>query len=204
MYPFFESIAVISGQTRNLFYHQKRMDKTFKHYYPGSESHHLDYLLSKIKFLDAPMVKCKFSYNETAYKIYQIKYQIKKYHAFYLLEDNSISYAYKFTDRTAIENLQSKVSSDSQVIITIQNRITDSSFSNIIFFDGYRWLTPANPLLPGTMRASLLAEWRIHEESIQTSHLAMFKSFKLINALNTFEDSPEYPIELINPTLIKT
>ena len=53
------------------------------------------------------------------------------------------------------------------------------------------------------MRASLLAEWRIHEEQIEPNQFHLFKSFKLINALNSIEDSPEYPISLIKPEIIK-
>jgi 4-amino-4-deoxychorismate lyase len=91
-----------------------------------------------------------------------------------------------------------KIDPEQQIIFIKDGRITDSSYSNLIFYDGYRWLTPGEPLLAGTMRASLLADWKIHEEHINPNQLHLFKTFKLINALNNFEDAPEYPVSLLN------
>jgi 4-amino-4-deoxychorismate lyase len=197
MYRFFESIAIVSGKPRNLFFHQARIDRTFKHFYPNFESHHLEYLLSKIKYNEASLVKCKFSYDENTFKFYQLNYPIKKFSSFFLVTDNNLQYSYKLIDRSALDKHQDTFSPEHQFILIKNNKITDSGFSNLLFYDGYRWLTPAKPLLAGTMRASLLAELRIFEEEIEPIHLPLFKSFKLINALNSFEDAPEYPVHLI-------
>lgn len=202
MFRFFESIAIANGQPRNLFFHQARVDKTFKNYYPKSESHHLEYLLSKIQHTDKTLIKCKFSYDETSFKFYQLPYFIKTFKSFLLIRDDSLQYPFKFTDRTKMDSYMKKIDPDQQVIFIKNGRLTDSSFSNLIFNDGYRWLTPGDPLLAGTMRASLLADWRIHEEHINPNQLHLFKSFKLINALNTFEDAPEYPISKINTEIV--
>ena len=203
MFRFFESIAIVDGKPRNLYFHQTRVDKTFKHFFSKYESHHLEYLLTKIELKAAPLVKCKFSYDELTFKFYQLPYVSKVFKSFILIEDDTILYSYKFVDRSYIDKYLKNSSPDEQIIFIKNKVITDSSFSNLIFFDGYRWLTPARPLLLGTMRALLLAEWRIHEEHIGTNQLHLFKSFKLINALNSIEDSPEYPISLINPEIIK-
>lgn len=204
MYPFFESIAFVNGVPRNLFFHQARIDKTFRAHYPGKDSLHLEYLLSKLEPLSAPLVKCRFSYNEEHFKILQLPYLAKSYSSFILITDDHISYQYKYTDRSWVKRLQENIDPDQQFILVKSNLLTDTAISNLLFFDGFKWVTPASPLLPGTMRASLLAELKIFEADITVNQLKYFQSFKLINALNTLETSIEYPIELIQKrTLIK-
>lgn len=197
MFPFFESIAILDGNARNLFYHQDRVNRTFKKFYPQSEPHHLEYLLHKTSLIDAPIVKIKFSYREDGYKIHQLPYSARIFKRFYLVTDNQIEYAYKYSDRKFLERHTGRLTPDEQILLIREGLITDSSFSNVIFYDGYRWLTPAKPLLEGTMRASLIADWKIHEEELIPGQLHLFKSFKLINAMLTLEESPEYPIDLI-------
>jgi 4-amino-4-deoxychorismate lyase len=201
MFPFFESIAIVQGKPRNLFFHQARIERTFKHFFPKDEAHHLEYLLFKQKFVDAPLVKCKFTYNENRFAFYQLKYIPKTFKRFILIRDDHIDYPFKLTERTALDNHLKKIPAEHQYIIIKKNLVTDSSYSNLIFYDGYRWLTPAKPLLAGTMRASLLAEWKIHDEHIESRNLHLFKKFKLINALNSFEDAKEYSINLIDQNI---
>ncbi len=203
MFRFFESIAIVKGIPRNLFYHQSRIDKTFKHFYSKTESHHLDYLLSKLTKINHDFIKCKFSYSESEFKFFQLPYIQKSFKSFAIIENNSLEYSFKFTDRVELEKYAKKFSLDTQLLFSKNGMITDSSFSNLVFFDGYRWLTPKIPLLAGTMRASLLADWTIHEAEIHSHHLHTFTTFKLINALNSLEEAFEYPINLIKPEIIR-
>ena len=46
-------------------------------------------------------------------------------------------------------------------------RLTDTSYSNIALFDGNRWVTPAHPLLKGTMRQSLIDKGLLKEKGIK-------------------------------------
>ncbi len=203
MFRFFESIAVLNGVPRNLFYHQSRIDRTFSHFYPKIESHHLEYLLSEIKFIEAPSIKCKFTYSDQHFKFSQLPYLQKNFKSFILIQQNTLEYDYKFLDRSKLDKISKTYYPEIQILFCKDHFLTDSSFSNLIFYDGYRWLTPSNPLLKGTMRESLLADWKIHEAEIHTDHLRYYKSFKLINALNSLDEAYEYPIELIKPDIIK-
>jgi 4-amino-4-deoxychorismate lyase len=198
MFRFFESIAILNGQARNLNFHQFRIDQTFKKFYPHTESHHLEYLLAKEIKTDHPLLKCKFSYNDKSFKFYTLPYKQKSFQGFQLIRCNNLQYDYKFTDRSNLDKLTNLIPDENQIIIVRNNLLTDSTFSNLIFFDNYRWLTPAKPLLEGTMRSSLLAELRIYEELISTDHLHLFKSFKLINALNSIDEAIEFPVSLIS------
>jgi 4-amino-4-deoxychorismate lyase len=66
--------------------------------------------------------------------------------------------------------------------------ITDTSISNLIFFDGKEWFTPANPILQGTCRDRLMAEGRLIAKEIRIDDLDLFIGCKLINAMRDPEE----------------
>lgn len=202
MFQFFESIAFIKGNARNITFHQERVDNTFKEFYPHAAAHQLENLLSSLIVNKAPLIKCRFTYNKTYFKCYLKPYHFKTFHSFVLIKDDSLDYNYKFTDRTLFNKHANNMNLETQILFIKNKAITDTTFTNLIFNDGLRWLTPAIPLLAGTMRSSLLESQRIYEESIEPKHLGLFKSFKLINALNSMEDAIDYPISLIQKDFI--
>jgi len=65
-----------------------------------------------------------------------------------------------------------------------------------VFYDGLRWITPAQPLLKGTMRQQLLDAGVIHEDAIRAAQIPLFKKVRLINALLGF-DGPELSVSEI-------
>jgi 4-amino-4-deoxychorismate lyase len=83
-------------------------------------------------------------------------------------------------------------------VIFIKNGyVTDASFANLVFFNGSSWITPATPLLRGTMRERLIHQGIITEQLITAENVLKMKSVKLINAMNDFDTAPEIPIERI-------
>ena len=64
----------------------------------------------------------------------------------------------------------------------------------LILNNGIRWVTPKTALLEGTMRRYLLDQKRIILKDIAIEDLHQYNSFKLINALNSFEEAKEYSI----------
>ena len=96
----------------------------------------------------------------------------------------------------AFSYLKDAVNED-EIIIVQNGQITDTSYSNLVFFDGEKWITPTTYLLNGTMRQSLLQTKQIIEKPIQVEDLNRFESFKLINAMMDLEESPELPISII-------
>ena len=76
-----------------------------------------------------------------------------------------------------------KAPSYDEVIIVKDGYITDTSYTNLCFFDGTTWFTPDTPLLPGTMRQRLLDQGIIKEKSIPLSDLNKYQSISLINAM---------------------
>ena len=87
--------------------------------------------------------------------------------------------------------------SDLDILIVKKEFITDTSFSNIIFFDGDNWITPSTPLLEGTKRKELLEKNIISEQEIKFSDLKNFKKAILINAMLDFDEIAEIEIKNI-------
>ena len=72
----------------------------------------------------------------------------------------------KLRQRGKLNELFAKKGSCDDVIIVRNGLITDSSYANLIFFDGREWITPKVPLLEGTCRARLLASGKIKTGNI--------------------------------------
>ncbi len=67
----------------------------------------------------------------------------------------------------------------------------------MVFGNEDGWVTPDTPLLPGTMRASLLDSGTISVSRITLDDLNKFQTIRLINAMNNFHDANEIPIEAV-------
>ncbi|MFW5535892.1 MAG: aminotransferase class IV [Prevotella sp.] len=50
-------------------------------------------------------------------------------------------------------------------------------------FDGNRWVTPAHPLLKGTMRQSLIDKGLLKEKDIMAEDFPKYLEVRLINAM---------------------
>lgn len=75
--------------------------------------------------------------------------------------------------------------------------ITDTSYSNVAFFDGRKYVTPDTFLLNGTRRQYLLGAGVLTERRITPSDLGGFERVVLINAMLGIEDDLAVPIERI-------
>ena len=83
------------------------------------------------------------------------------------------------------------------ILIIKNNKITDTSFTNIAFYDGIKWVTPAFPLLKGTKRQKLIDENKIIEVDILLSDLNKFKKAILFNSMLDLEDQMYIEIDNI-------
>ena len=98
-------------------------------------------------------------------------------------------YVHKYSNREWINNILLKSGND-DVIFTKNGIVKDASYANLVFFDGQNWITPSQPLLLGTRRASLIAAGIIKEALIQIKDLPKYNTVKLINAMMLWEESP--------------
>ena len=58
-------------------------------------------------------------------------------------------YSLKYQDRSKLDRLFAMRGDRDEVLITINGIITDTSYSNVVLFDGSTWYTPEQPLLEG-------------------------------------------------------
>ncbi|MGD1891663.1 MAG: aminotransferase class IV [Cyclobacteriaceae bacterium] len=94
-----------------------------------------------------------------------------------------MQYDHKFADRHLIIHLFAQRQSDDDILMVKNGLITDTSYSNVAFFDGQQWFTPHQPLLPGTSRARLLDEGLLQKAKITPNDLPQFEYCSLINAM---------------------
>lgn len=196
MSRFIESICILDGKIRNLAFHQARMNRSRYKLSGIDEEIDLEKFIISSQIPSIGKYKCRIVYNEKIESIEFIPYKIRTIHSIKLVENNEIEYRYKFLDRQAFELLSDSVTED-EILIVQNGRITDTSYSNVIFFDGENWITPTTFLLNGTMRQHLLKSNQIIEKEIDASHLSDFISFKLINAMMDFNESRELDISII-------
>jgi 4-amino-4-deoxychorismate lyase len=191
----FETIKVKEGNFCNLQYHSERMNASRKLLLGSEHCIDLKALLTVPTGCSSGVFKCRVCYDLYIHKIEFEKYKIRKIKTLKLVTADNIDYSYKFSDRSVFEKLKMQSNAD-EILIGKNGKITDTSFSNIVFFDGKIWYTPDCPLLKGTRRQELLDKNIIRERKICMDDLKKFRKAKLINAMLDFEESPE--IEMKN------
>lgn len=197
MYQFFESIQLNEGQVYNLNQHQERVNKTLKGFDMPENTIELSEIIKTISLPQNGLYKLRLSYGLNGNFHYEIQpYQYKKIVNFALVEIEGQEYDFKFENRDWINEVL-KQSGKDEVIMYDAGFVKDSSYANIVFFDGRQWYTPAEPLLEGTQRSKLLNEGIIQVKAIHIDELDSFHSFKLINAMLDWENATEYSVSLI-------
>ncbi len=181
---FIESICCQSGHYENLELHQARVDRTFKEFFQGAIPHQLSDILPKIEL--AGKVKVRLVYDAHLTTIEFAPYQPKHIETIEVVRSIPFDYQFKYDERSMFTRLSATSTAD-EIIISLDSRITDSSYSNLVFWDGRQWLTPENPLLNGVRRESLLMNDKIKTAPIYEADIASFERVCLINAMLDLE-----------------
>ncbi|MBX2946946.1 MAG: aminotransferase class IV [Cyclobacteriaceae bacterium] len=142
------------------------------------------------------LFKCRIIYDNRIHSIEFIPYKTKPVSSLKIIRADSIDYAHKFEDRSALHQLYQLREDCDDILIVKNGFLADSYYSNVILYDGADWFTPSTPLLNGTMRQALLKDGKIKEATIHLSDIRLFKKLKLINAMLGL-DGPELSISQI-------
>ncbi|MBI4811335.1 MAG: aminotransferase class IV [Ignavibacteriales bacterium] len=148
------------------------------------------------KDINNDVFKCRVLYSREIEQIQFIPYTLRQIRTIKIVECDTIEYYYKFVDRKILGNLMDSVETD-DILIIKNGMVTDTSFSNIVFFDGTKWVTPDTPLLRGIKRTKLMKEKIIFEQSITKNGIQRFEKAALINAMVDIKDSPIIEIQNI-------
>ena len=183
MHQFVETIRIEGGKAMNLPLHEARMNATRAHFAPHAAPISLQKWLGYAPLSDE-RIKARVVYDvngvcETTFQTYKRR----EIQWLRMVEDNDISYTFKSTDRHELDRLLALRDGCDEVLIVKNGLVTDTSFTNVAFFDGHTWLTPAQPLLTGTMRQWLLQRGELMEAQITPASLASFQRIMLFNAM---------------------
>lgn len=197
MFPLFETIKITDGKPQYLEWHQQRVNRSYAALFVKRNAPYLENLISVPEQFKRGTVKCRFYYNLATTNTEYAIYSPMKINSLKLIHENTIDYSLKFTDRNKLEELRKQKGNCDEILIVKNGRITDTSFTNIVFFNGTKWETPKSVLLKGTCRQRLLSEGKIAESDITVDDLTSYVSFRLINAMLSFEDAENISIKKI-------
>ncbi len=216
---FIESIFVQYNTIENLVFHQNRIQKArkFAGFLAKSWVDDLENILygflkdfskntsvlRNINLSENQVYKLRLLYADDINSYEIVPYFPKNIQKLKLVQINDYTYTHKYTDRGKLNNFLAQKQDADEVILVKHNRLTDTSYSNIIWSkDLSIWHTTPFPLLEGTFRAKLLAENRLVLTDITLQNYQDFPYFKLINALLQ-DNSPILNCEKISPLIPK-
>ena len=123
----FESIRMLNGQLCNLSYHQHRMDQSRRLLFGSTDRIELNRL--EIPFsCHEGLFKCRLVYARQIESIEFEAYLPRSINSLKLVEDNQLSYEYKYSDRNQINRLTALKADCDDILIVKNGLLTDTSF----------------------------------------------------------------------------
>lgn len=183
MFQLIETIKVIDGQFQNLHLHNARLNRSRKELWNCRDE------IDIAEFVSIPVdtlkgiYKCTVTYDKAITGTQFQPYTIRKIKSLKIVIDDTIDYSYKYADRDSLNKLLKQKDGCDEILIIKNKLVTDTSFSNIVFYDGNKWVTPDKPLLKGTKREQLINEGVIEEAHISIGDIKNFEKVCLINAM---------------------
>ena len=186
---FVETIKIKEGEAQAIAYHQERLERTLRHFFPSlcnaTSMPSLDKLVAPTANMD--FYKARVVYGEQGVKdITYAAYAMREIRSLQVVENDAITYNYKSTDRSSLNALVAQKGDCDEIIIVKHGLLTDTSFTNLAICDGKH-------LLLGTKRAALLDKGVIQEADITLNDLRNAVKVSLFNAMIEFGER-EVPI----------
>ncbi len=191
-----ESILIQDGKIQNIAYHNLRLNKARKVFWPNSAT------LNLADFIEIPSqyakgkVKCRVLYRADIELVEFVFYSPKKIERLKLVHSD-MDYSFKRENRTVINELVAANPNYDDIVIVKNGLITDTSYANIILKKDNEFYTPKSPLLNGTKRQQLIDEEILIEKNIRPADLSKYSHFALINAMNDLNLTHFLPIKNI-------
>ena len=177
-----ETIALVDGRWPLLHHHQARCTNSRRLLLGAS-----DELLLRRYLPDGSAYpgtwKCRVMYDVAVRSVELMPYKPRQIKRLRLVAADRLMYDHKYADRSMFDGLMAEHADVDDLILVKDGCIADTTYANLVFFDGKRWYTPRQPLLHGVRRASLLAEGTLTEANITPADLWRFSKVALINAM---------------------
>jgi len=192
-----ESIKVENRKLSNLEFHNRRLNKSRKDLFNKTDEIRLENILNIPSHLGDGIFKCRVLYDEYINKIEWREYTPRNIKFLKIVKCDKIDYSYKYSNREIFKNLlkENDCVGNCDILIIKNGRVTDTSFSNIVLFDGKEWHTPLFPLLKGTKREELLQKGLLQEKDILFDNISQYKTIKPINVMLDFEKTESLPFD---------
>ncbi len=193
---FLETICIKNGIVQEIEAHRKRMRQTALHF--GFSAPELPDLSARIppELAESNKIKCSVVYHKEIISVQYSDYRSKTINSLKLVEAD-LDYSFKYSDRATLKALLQERGDCDEILIVKDNRITDTSFSNVVFRKENDFFTPNTYLLNGIKRQKLLLKKRIRERPITVDDLRYFDKIYLINAMLDIEDGVALSVEKI-------
>lgn len=186
---FIESICFNNGAYQQLELHQDRVNQTCFHFF-GESLHTLSELLPPIE--GNRKHKVRFVYDNEGYTCDSLPYVKLPIRTMQVVKTDWFDYSFKYENRSQLNELLNTAECD-EIIIAIDDLVTDCSYANLVFWDGKKWLTPERPLLEGVKRKLFIEQGLIQPTPIAIKDISSFEKLSLINAMLDIGDI-EIPI----------
>jgi 4-amino-4-deoxychorismate lyase len=196
MCQLFETIKVKDNRLHHMAYHNNRVNASRLALFGSAKPWDLSEIIRIPELDPAVTYRCRFLYAREPEKTEFIPYVRRIIQKLVVVDGHDLEYAFKFADRTAFDTLKAGIPDPerSDILLVKNDRITDTSFSNIILWDGNAWYTPAVPLLRGTKREYYLDQKIIQLRDIRVNDLPDYKTARLINAMLDIDDGEDIPV----------
>lgn len=189
MFPLFETIKVKDGRFHNLGFHNDRINRARKVLFNRFDDLDLSDFLYLPKSLGKGIHKCKVIYTTDIESVKFEPYVKREIRSLKMIHLWDFDYSHKYVARDGLNDLFNRRGACDDVLIIKNGLVTDTSYANIIFFDGKNWVTPNTPLLPGTKQRKLLMEKKILAATIPVEKIRHFQYAKVVNAMLDIDDT---------------
>jgi len=200
MSQFIESVSIKDGLVENLDLHNLRCNKARLEVLMLTDTIDLSEVIKPPKCFLKGHIKCRVLFSDKVHEVSYEKYKLRRIAKIQVVENNTIEYAYKFLDRSSLNELYQQKRDADEILIVRNGLLTDAFYYNVALLKGDQWFTPKHPLLNGVQRSRLLKEELIKELDIKLKEINDFSFISLFNALTPL-GAIQVPIENIDKLL---
>ncbi len=195
-----ETIKFENGHFANLELHSERMNNARKQLFEAEEIIDLSSALSHLgssATYNNPVYKCRVLYGRQIEKIEMLPYTSPTIESLRIISGDTLDYSFKYANRHELDKLFARRKNCDDILIVKNNLITDSSYCNLLFYNGKKWLTPEKPLLKGVQRQYLLDNELVETANISVHDLHKFEKLRLVNAMISFEAAADIAVDSV-------
>ncbi len=192
-----ETIRIEDGRAALLEYHQERVDRALRRYFPRAGRLWLNRAVETLELPPVGVHKLRLQYRDQILHTEIQPYIQRRIESLRIVAADQLDYGHKYLDRQPIDRLFQQRGACDDVLFSRMGYLTDTSYANVAFFNGTDWITPAWPLLRGCRREFLLAAKIIQPSILRERDLPHFTEVRVFNSMIPWAAAPRIPLERV-------